>query len=73
MKVLLMQPESVNFYINGFIQYLRELSNELNLTGLKNFGVERKDIGTICLRTELKNNPVALTQENLQEIFVSVI
>ncbi len=62
-----------NYYIDGFIQYLYKLSNELGLTGLKSFKIEKKDIEVICSKTELKNNPVVLTSENLQEIIISAI
>src|SRR5664280_2701978 len=33
-----------DYYIDGFIQYLYELSNELSLSGLKSFRIEKKDI-----------------------------
>ena len=62
-----------DYYINEFIQYIYKLSNELDLTGLKSFRIEKKDIEMICSKTELKNNPVVLTSENLQEIIISAI
>lgn len=62
-----------DYYIDEFIQYLYKLSNELDLPGLKSFRIEKKDIEMICSKTELKNNPVVLTSENLQEIIISAI
>ena len=62
-----------DFYIDGFIQYLQKLSNDLNLTGLRTFGIEEKDIELICSITDPKNNPVVLSAENLQEIVISII
>ena len=62
-----------DYYIDGFIQYLYELSNELSLSGLKSFRIEKKDIEVICSKTELKNNPIVLTSENLHEIIISAI
>jgi alcohol dehydrogenase class IV len=65
--------KSDDFYIDGFINYLYQLSDELNLKGSAKFGFGKKDIELICLTTETKNNPVSLTQENLNEIVTSVI
>jgi alcohol dehydrogenase class IV len=62
-----------DFYIDGFIQYLYEMSNDLHLTGLKTFGIEAKDIELICSMTEPKNNPLILSSENLQEIVTSIV
>lgn len=62
-----------DFYIDGFIQYLKRISDEMNLISLKSFAADRKDIELICSTTDLKNNPVALSTESLAEIFSSVI
>jgi hypothetical protein len=32
--------------------------------------MEEKDIDIVCSQTEIKNNPVKLTQENLAEILL---
>jgi alcohol dehydrogenase class IV len=60
-----------DYYIDGFIRYLLKLTNDLGLPGLKKYGVEEKDISSICIRTENKNNPVKLTNEDLEEIIRS--
>ncbi len=65
--------KSDDFYIDGFISFLHQLSNELGLKELANFGFGKKEIELICLKTEIKNNPVRLVPENLNEIITSVI
>jgi alcohol dehydrogenase class IV len=60
--------KSDDYYIDSFIKYLLKLTDELQLPKLKQFGIDRKDIGMICRITELKNNPVKLSLEVLQEI-----
>jgi alcohol dehydrogenase class IV len=60
-----------DYYIDGFIAYLHKLTNDFQLSGLKKIGLEEKDIGLICTITEIKNNPVKLTFENLTEIVSS--
>ena len=65
--------KSDDFYIDGFMNYLYQLSDELKLKGSAKFGFSIKDIELISLTTETKNNPVRLTQENLSEIVTSVI
>jgi alcohol dehydrogenase class IV len=56
------------YYIDSFIQYLYELSEEFHLPGLRQFGLADKDLEEICSITENKNNPVKLTRENMIEI-----
>jgi alcohol dehydrogenase class IV len=56
------------YYIDGFIEYLRKLSEELRLPHLGQYGIEDKDLGAISGITELKNNPVILTTDDLNEI-----
>ena len=57
-----------DYYIDGFIQYLHKLTHDLRLSGLKKYGVDEKDIPSICAITENKNNPVKLSMDDLQEI-----
>ncbi len=59
---------SDTYYIDGFIEYLRKLSEELRLPHLGQYGIEDKDLGSISRITELKNNPVILTTDDLNEI-----
>ncbi len=65
------EGQSDNYYTDGFIQYLYDLTDELKLPGLKKYGLEEKDINHICMITENKNNPVKLTREDLMEIVMS--
>jgi alcohol dehydrogenase class IV len=67
------EGKTEDYSIDEFVQYLHKLSNDLDLDRLKPCIIEEKDIEAICLRTELKNNPVVLTSDNLREIIVSAI
>jgi alcohol dehydrogenase class IV len=62
-----------DFYIDGFIDYLYEITEELQLTGLKNLTLDENEIESVCLKTDVKSNPVSLTLENLKEILNSSI
>ena len=62
-----------DFYIDAFTDYLNQLSRELQLTRLNIPGFEEKDLELICQKTDIKNNPVALTAEDLKEIVSSLI
>jgi alcohol dehydrogenase class IV len=57
-----------DYYIDGFISHLHELTNKLQLPGLRQFDFKEEDIKLICKTTDNKNNPVNLTTENLIEI-----
>jgi len=59
---------SDNYYIDGFIDYLYEMTSDLHLPGLAGFGLEEYEIEKICAQTDNKNNPVKLSHENLVEI-----
>jgi alcohol dehydrogenase class IV len=60
--------KSDSYYIDGFISFLEKLSAELQLPGLKKYGLKENDIKEICLFTENKNNPVKLKIDDLIEI-----
>jgi alcohol dehydrogenase class IV len=57
--------------IDGFIEYLYKLSEELHLPGLKEAGLREEDLADIAKATECKNNPVKLDGEELLEILNS--
>jgi alcohol dehydrogenase class IV len=57
-----------DYLIDGFIEYLYKLSEELPLPGLKKAGVKEEDLEDIAGSTECKNNPVKLENEELLEI-----
>ena len=59
------------YYIDGFIDYLRKLSDDLKLPLLGKYGIKDEDIEPICRITEQKNNPVKLKTEDLIEILSS--
>jgi alcohol dehydrogenase class IV len=57
-----------DYYIDGFVGYLLELTDDIGLQGLKKYGIDDDHISAICAITENKNNPVKLTMDDLQEI-----
>lgn len=60
-----------DYYIAGFINYLHELTEILNLPHLGKFGITQSHIEAICASTGNKNNPVKLEKEDLAEIITS--
>jgi len=59
-----------NYYIDGFIQYLHKLTDDLHLRDFNKNELDKKDIGMVCSKTELKNNPVKLDVDDLSEILL---
>jgi alcohol dehydrogenase class IV len=59
---------SYDYFIDGFIDYLYRLSNEIKLPGLKAAGADESDFESIIKNTECKNNPVKLSNEELLDI-----
>ena len=57
-----------DYLIDGFIQFLYDLTDKLNLPGFKKYGIEEKDLELISRNTDIKSNPVNLTQEDLSAI-----
>jgi alcohol dehydrogenase class IV len=57
-----------DYYIDGFVEYLRKLSGDLKLPHLGQYGIKEEDLEPICRITELKNNPVKLNTDDLKEI-----
>jgi len=53
-----------DYNIDGFVSYLRQITDDLNLPELNKYGIGPEDIGFICRKTEIKNNPVRLNQED---------
>lgn len=66
-----MKGRSDEYYADSFINYLHQLTIKLDLDRLGKFGLERKDIKSVCLKTEIKNNPVKLAVGDLEEILSS--
>ena len=56
------------YYVDGFIDYLHQMTSDLELAGLRRYGIEDKNIGIICSVTENKNNPAKLDAGELSEI-----
>ena len=57
-----------DYYIDGFVQYLYKLTYDFHLPGLNEYSFDEKDIGLVCKKTEIKNNPVKLVVDDLIEI-----
>jgi alcohol dehydrogenase class IV len=64
---------SNDYYIDGFLEYLKKLSHELDLPALKQYGINGSDLERICRITEMKNNPVKLDPADLNEIIADQI
>lgn len=62
------EGKSDDYYINGFVEYLSNLSDDLKLARLGQYGIKDEDLDPICRITELKNNPVKLNTDDLIEI-----
>jgi len=62
--------KSEDYYIDGFVGYLHHLTEELQLPGLKKFGIKENDMERICRITDCKNNPVKLDTSDLMEILL---
>lgn len=56
------------FYIDAFIEYLGQLTEDLKLPRLRELGIRKEDIPGICAATDVKNNPAKLNQQELMEI-----
>jgi len=60
--------KSDKYYTDGFIEYLHQTTQDLELAGLREYGVDEKDIDIICSTTDNKNNPAKLDAGELAEI-----
>jgi alcohol dehydrogenase class IV len=65
------EGKSEDYYTDGFIGYLHNLTDAFHFPGLKHYGVNDSDLEKICAATGLKNNPVDLCAEDLLEIISS--
>jgi alcohol dehydrogenase class IV len=65
------ESKTDDYYIDGFITYLHNLSVEFQLPGLKQYGINHSDLEKICKGTGMKNNPVNLSFDDLMEIIIS--
>lgn len=63
--------KSADWYIDGFADHLRSLSAELGMPALGKYGIRKDDLRVICRQTDIKNNPVALSEDDLYEILHS--
>jgi alcohol dehydrogenase class IV len=62
------ENKSDEYYTDGFVEFLRKVSEDLRLPRLGQYGIKEKDLEAICTITELKNNPIKLDIEDLIKI-----
>lgn len=65
--------KSRDYYIDGFISHLHALTETLNLPRLGILGVLGEEAGIVSAVTDIKNNPVRLSHEDLAEILADRI
>ncbi len=67
------EGKSADYYIDGFVDYLYNLTEELQLPGLETYGLKEADAEAISEKTGNKNNPVKLGKNELIEILAERI
>jgi alcohol dehydrogenase class IV len=65
------EGKSDEWYIDAFLDKLKEMTVQLQLPGLGQYGLKAGDIPVICSAADIKNNPVRLTSDDLAEIIFS--
>jgi alcohol dehydrogenase class IV len=60
--------KSDDYYTDSFIEFLHDLTAQLNLPDLSLYGVKEGHLELICRNTEIKNNPVKLSPADLEDI-----
>ncbi|MFZ2287461.1 MAG: iron-containing alcohol dehydrogenase [Bacteroidales bacterium] len=59
-----------NYFIDFFIDYLHAITFLLELPVLSFYGLGRDDLKLICSQSDVKNNPLDLSGEKLEEIMM---
>ena len=62
-----------NYYIDFFTDCLNVLSYRLRMPKLSRYGLVHDDLAAICSLSDVKNNPVCLSEEQMLEILMSRI
>jgi len=65
---LCVENKNEQYLIDGFLEYLRNLTDELHLPPLRETGVIGSDLKAIAESTDCKNNPVKIDPGELLEI-----
>lgn len=60
-----------SYYIDFFLDYLRAITFFLDLPKLGRYGISPADLEPVLAVPDLKNNPVKLSDEELQEILIN--
>lgn len=62
--------KSDSYYVDFFLDYLRAITYLLELPGLGSYGLTGDDLPAITAQSDVKNNPVSLSAEQLEEIII---
>jgi alcohol dehydrogenase class IV len=65
------EQKSQFYYIDRFIEILAEWTETMNISRLGKYGIKSADVAKIVKATDVKNNPVKLSKEDLAEILES--
>jgi alcohol dehydrogenase class IV len=60
--------KSDSYYIDFFIDYLKAVTWRLGLPLLGNYGIDTADIPSIVSQSDVKNNPVRFTDDQMSEL-----
>ena len=62
-----------SYYIDFLTDSLSALSYRLGMPKLSRYGLEHDDLAAICSQSDVKNNPVSLSEEQMLEILMNRI
>ena len=63
--------KSDDYYCHRFIEHLHELSAQLKLPRLSHYGVIPDDLKPMCTASVIKNNPIDLSENEIEQILLS--
>ena len=62
------EQKSQFYYIDRFVEILAEWTEMMNISRLGKYGIKHSDIDKVVAVTNIKNNPIKLSKEDLVEI-----
>ncbi len=62
--------KSDSYYIDFFTDYMTAATYLMGMPELSRYGLKSEDLPMICSQSDVKNNPVQLSQEMMQEILL---
>ena len=60
--------KEIDFYCDQLLKQIRDWKEEITLPGLGDYGIDRGDFAKIIEKASLKNNPVQLSEKQIEEI-----